>query len=135
MTRVSTILAAVTLVAGSALAAPALATGYGVGMYFAGADGKVLLWDLRRDDPAEGAVVLRSAGDEVTCLTISHDERHLAAASADAAGAKPFVQMWRLAVEDLLALAEEAAGRTLSEDDLRRYDIPLVGRAAGALAR
>ncbi len=41
MTRVSTILAAVTLVAGSALAAPALATGYGVGMYFAGADGKV----------------------------------------------------------------------------------------------
>ncbi len=75
-------------------------------------DGTARLWDLSADDPAVASVVLRGHGGTIEAAAFSPDSHWSWDGTA---------RLWRLRVEDLLALACRTAGRNLSYVEWEQY--------------
>jgi WD40 repeat protein len=74
------------------------------------------IWDLSADDPAATVVVLRSQAD-VSHVAFCPRSDWLATTGFNT------TQLWDLDVETLLRRAQQAAGRELSENELRQYQL------------
>ncbi len=76
------------------------------------------LWNLSAPDPAQDPIVLRGHKGDISALALSPDGRALA--TGDRFGDHT-VRLWRLRVEELIALACRSAGRNLTADEWQRY--------------
>ncbi|RIK79316.1 MAG: hypothetical protein DCC68_13430 [Planctomycetota bacterium] len=84
----------------------------------AGPDGMARLWDLASPRPAATGIVLRGHGSAVFAAAISPDGRFAATACDDR-----FVRFWHLRADELLGHARRVAGRALSAEERRTYQV------------
>jgi WD40 repeat protein len=80
----------------------------------AGFDKTVRLWDTRA--PMDDSVVLRGHAAAVGAVTFSPDERYLVTGSDDGT-----IRLWRLQVNELIELACNTAGRSLTDQELETF--------------
>jgi WD40 repeat protein len=78
----------------------------------AGSDGTVRLFDA---DTGAEQLVLRGSGCEVWGVAFSPDGTKLASTSCDG------VRIWALDIDDLLEIARQEAGRSLTDQECRQY--------------
>jgi WD40 repeat protein len=87
-------------------------------------DDTARLWDLAGllkpdpggDEPTTESIVLSGHEDNVTSVAFSLDGRRLATSSLDAT-----VRVWRMRLEDLVAVACQVAGRNFTQDEWDQY--------------
>ena len=83
-------------------------------------DRTIRLWDLTADDPASESIVLQSAHADLPYeLFFTPDGRWLV--RMDVGGT---VRLWNLNFDQLMKLARQVVGRSLSDGELQRYMLP-----------
>jgi WD40 repeat protein len=94
-------------------------TGDGLRAASSAADGTVRLWSL---EITSQPPIMLWADHEATRLEIAAGDRYVVGSGAEG------VQLWRLNVDDLVALANRIAGRELTDEERRQYSLDAAAR-------
>lgn len=86
-------------------------------------DGTVRLWDLQSDNPSATVVIMHQFGAPVRAIELVDESRTLIAGTRSGE-----IFVWPLDPSELLKRVRQSAGRTLSADEIQRFDTTAVGR-------
>ena len=86
-------------------------------------DGTVRLWDQQSDNPSATVVIMHQFDDPVRAIELVDESRTLIAGTRSGE-----IFVWPLDPSELLKRVRQSVGRTLSADEIQRFDTMAVGR-------